>query len=251
MVGMQGIARQNSGFGFKNAALIMGVAMFLIYAAYSQSPQGFASSHFSLFNPVSSKNGSDLAYLSPPKPFDLTLSGGPNTGVEGYMLAQNSQLHPQAQAQSEVTSQSLAQASQSQAEQSAVLGTSTYDKNFAAQFNSVPLDLSADNSASALQIYAGQVRAVVAGDNADALLQNAKKFPAKTGELTAPEQKFIRDFQAITVPDSLLDYARMFIGNYALQFVGDSKLDSTISQANAELGIIRSQAKQNSGVVLP
>ncbi len=260
---MQEIPSQNirsgTDFGFKNIALIAVCAAFLVFAGYWQYPGSFPG-HFSLFNPVSSSDG-NLALATPPKPFDLTLAGGAD-GVGSTMFAQNNSGNL---AQGNSAQGVLAQGNSAQgnlpennldqsagAQTSAVLGATTYDKNFAEQFNSIPLQLIADNSTAALQTYAGQVNAVLQADNAAGLVSAAKKSGAeKNGGLSAAQNKFIQDFQAIAVPDSLLDYARMFIGSYALQFVGDPKLDATISQANSELGIIRQQVRQSSQIALP
>ncbi len=118
----------------------------------------------------------------------------------------------------------------------AVLGASTYDKSVPAQFSSLQIATSQDNSAAAIQSYATQVNVVIA----DEVTKNST--PAQF-------QKLASDLQAIAVPSSIEDYQRLLVESAILASTGDPQ--DLMAEITPVMQTISAAVQGSTNVTLP
>ena len=191
-------------FGWGNLALIVALAAVLTYSAVRQTQS---------VNYLAQNNSAGSSYTLSPQFADNTVIGDAGTDTNSD---QNN---------------TTEFASANTPTQAAVLGASTYNKDFVDQLN-ISVPTTTDNSSVAMQIYAQQVSVLLKADQV---------APGKTLQ----EKKFLNDAQQLTVPSNIADYQKLLIGYYAISYSkdagqGDSNTGQYLSQLKAELDAARS-----------
>jgi len=155
-----------------------------------------------------------------------------------------------------VTNQQNKVAETAQKEQ--VLGASTVDPKILAQFKSISVTTTEDNSKAAFLNYIQQVSIIQQGDSAAMLAADGGVYSgaALQPDTVSHQNKLIADLQNLAVPSALADYDRMLIGYYTVIFESDQGQygatgAAVVSVLSGELDKYRASFSSSAGVQLP
>jgi hypothetical protein len=140
------------------------------------------------------------------------------------------------------TAQTIAQSNSGNAQ---VLGASTYNKDFIKQLPNIPLQISSNISASALQNYAFQIYVAVQNDQvSDRSAEHELKFLTDINKLAVPNIQELQDYQKLLIASYQLDYAQSS-GQL------DNSQSGLIDQVKQQLDLIRADIQNNFQIKLP
>jgi hypothetical protein len=134
---------------------------------------------------------------------------------------------------------------------SAVLGAVTYNKELVQKFSNIPVRTVNDNSIQAIQVYIEQLRIVESNNKLNDLM--VPDFANQ--QLNERRAKFIDDLKEIAVPSQLVDYQRLMIAYYSVNFLDSTKDADSINQAldqiESQLQVMRLGVLSTTGIQLP
>ena len=138
-----------------------------------------------------------------------------------------------------------------------VLGASTVNKSILQPFETQNVLLTNNNTSDGFQNYIEQVTQVLSANDAHDLVLEGSTTQNKTAEMQNDEGRLVAEISHIAAPSSLIEYQRMMLAYYFINFQDASADDETqiqttilpaISQRLTEL---RDTARTQLGIYLP